>query len=288
MEDAKIILAKVLRKWYWVLFCLIIAIAAAYLYIRYQDEVYVVRASFISRKFDDRQVNVMPEMTDVGRFTERIEVNQQIPLLKSEERITETLNRLDFDVTYVAEGRLKATELYKTNPFKVSYSDSAKNIPYGRKIYVEKINDQTYILKSEDEKLNGKIGNKNYLFNVIQKVDDWQFKIVKANGNGMNRDYEYYFIIHNPRQLMNQYRNKLQLDWAFKSSAILNAAINTKLPDKDLDFLTTYLQVVIDLGLKEKNEYLSNSIVFINQYMDEIADTLLNYQNKIDQFRLNN
>ncbi|MCK5471163.1 MAG: hypothetical protein KAI99_21715, partial [Cyclobacteriaceae bacterium] len=52
LEDVKIILAKVLRRWYWVVLALTIAIIAAFLYIRYQDPLYVVKASFISRKFD--------------------------------------------------------------------------------------------------------------------------------------------------------------------------------------------------------------------------------------------
>lgn len=288
LEDVKIILAKILRRWYWVVLTLAIAIIAAFLYIRYQDRVYVVKASFISRKFDDRRVNLVPNLSDVGGFNERIEVYQQIPLLKSEERIKETLDRLEFDVTYMVEGRLKTTELYKTNPFKVVTLDSAKNIPYGKSIYLEKINSQTYSLKTEDETLNRYFVNKTFLFNTNQNLNGWTFEISKHYGNGINPDYGYCFIIHQPRSLVSSYRNKLKVEWAYKSSAILNVSISTKIPEKDFDFLKTYLQVVIDIGLEEKNEYLVNSIKFIDNYMLAIADTLLNYQNKIDQFRLSN
>ena len=76
LEDIKILLAKVMRRWYWVALALIIAIISAFLYIRYQDPVYVVKSSFISRKFDDRGASAMPFLAESGGFVERIEVNQ--------------------------------------------------------------------------------------------------------------------------------------------------------------------------------------------------------------------
>ncbi|MCK5471490.1 MAG: polysaccharide biosynthesis tyrosine autokinase, partial [Cyclobacteriaceae bacterium] len=210
------------------------------------------------------------------------------PLLKSEKRIIETLKRLDFDVSYMVEGRLKTTELYKTNPYKVVTLDSSKNIPYNQRIYLEIINNRSYSLTSPSEQFNKYLNDKIFLFSVDQNINDWQFNISHDHGNGINSDYDYYFVIHNPVSLMNSYRNKLNIAWAFKNSAILNTSIITKIPGKDFDFLKTYLQVVIDIGLEEKNEYLVNSIKFIDDYMVDIADTLLSYQNKIDQFRLSN
>ena len=83
LEDVKIILAKILRRWYWVVLTVIIALSAAFAYIRYEDPMYVVNASFISRKFDERGAGAVPSISDMAGFTDRIEVNQQIPLLKS-------------------------------------------------------------------------------------------------------------------------------------------------------------------------------------------------------------
>lgn len=288
LEDIKILLAKVMRRWYWVALALIVAVVAAFLYIRYQDPIYVVKSSFISRKFDDRGAAGMPIFGESGGFVERIEVNQQIPLLKSENRIIETLNRLDFGISYMVEGRLKTTELYKTSPFKVITLDSSKVIPYNQQIYLEKVDADSYALSSSDEQFNAHLSDKIFLFNVDQEINDWLFKIIHDHGNGISSDYDYYFIIHNPNSLMNSYRGKLNIAWAFKNSAILNTSMNTKIPEKDYDFLNTYLDVINDLGLEEKNEYLVNTIQFIDDYMVDIKDTLLNYQSRIDQFRLTN
>ncbi len=288
IEDIKIILAKILRKWYWIVLALIIAIISAFLFIRYQDPVYVVKASFISRKFDSRGASVLPTLSDVGGFNDRIEVNQQIPLLKSENRINETINRLGFDVSYFVEGRLKTTELYKTCPYKVTTIDSSKSVPYNQEIYLQKVNEHSYMLSSTEEHINRRFKDKTFLFNADQSLGGWNFNISHANGNGINAEYSYYFIIHHPRTLMSAYRSKLNLHWAYKNSAILTASVNTEIPEKDFDFLSTYLQVVIDLGLEEKNEYLVNTINFIDRYMGDITDTLLNFEGEIDDFRLTN
>jgi capsular exopolysaccharide synthesis family protein len=287
LEDIKIILAKILRRWYWIVIVLVLSLTVAYLYIRYQDPVYIVRASFISRKFDDRTVNLVPRLTELG-FSESIEVYQQIPLLKSENRIYETLERLDFDISYFVEGRLKTTELYQSSPYVVVSDDSSGYIPYNQKIYLDKVNDRQYRLSTETDFLNQRFSDKTFLFGVEQNVNDWQFVINKDNGNGINPDYRYYFVIHDPRSLMSKYRSRLDIQWAERGSAILNTSISSEIPEKDYNFLTTYLKVIIDFGLAEKQEYLVNSIDFMNSYMGEVADSIVNYQNQIDQFRLTN
>lgn len=288
LEDVKIILAKILRKWYWVVLALAVAITAAVLYIRYQDPIYVVKASFISRKFDDRRTSLIPSLTEFVGYSERIEVFQQIPILKSESRIIETLSRLDFDVSYMVEGNIKTTELYKGNPYKVVTLDSSKSIPYNQEIYLRKINAQSYSLYSLDEQINNRFINQKFLFNVDQILNGWKFNIRHDHGNGINPDYDYFFIMHHPRSLMGVYRSKLNINWAMEGSAILNVSMNSELPEKEYDFLNTYLEVIIDMGLQEKNEHLVNSIQFIDEYMMDITDTILNYQIKIDQFRLSN
>lgn len=286
LEDVKIILAKILRKWHWVVLALAIAITTAVLYIRYQDSVYVVKASFITMKFDNRKASMMSDLTGFGSLSERIEINQQIPLLKSENRIIETLRRLDFDISYFVEGRMKATEIYNSNSYKVFNQDSSVNIPYNQSIYLEKINEHSYSLYSENEQFNQNLIDRTFLFDANQNINGWLFNISHDQGNDINPDYDYFFIIHHPTSLMNSYRSKLNINWAMKGSAILNVSMNSEIPQKDYDFLNTYLKVIIDLGLEEKNEYLVNSIQFIDDYMLDITDTLLNYQIRLDQFRL--
>jgi len=287
LEDVKIILAKILRKWHWIIVALVLTLSLAFLYNRYQDPVYVVQSSFISRKFDNREVNLVPRLTELG-LTERIEVFQQIPLLKSEKRIYETLSRLDFDISYFVEGRLKTTELYQSSPYKVVLDDSSRNIPYDSRIYLEKVNEKQYRLSADQDYINQRLAGKTLLFDQEQNINGWKFRIAKDNGNGLNPEYKYYFIIHEPRSLMSMYRGKLNISWAYRESAILKAVIHSELPEKDFDFLKTYLQVVIDFGLEEKQEYLANSIVFMDDYMLHIADSIMNYQSKIDQYRLTN
>jgi len=287
LEDVKIILAKILRRWYWVVLVFIISLLVAFTYIRYQDEIYVVNTSFITKKFDQRDVNIVPALSGMS-FADQIEINQEIPLLKSESRISETLNRLDFGVTYMVEGRLKTTELYQSHPFRVITSDSSAYVPYGQEIYLDNISENSFALSTEDEVLNNLLSNQTFLFNRVQNVNGWEFKIEHSYGNGINSDYRYYFIIHNPKSLVNRYRAKLNISWAERGSAILNARISTKIPEKDYDFLTTYLEVIIEFGLIEKKEHLRNSIQFIDSYMSDVTDTLLRYQDKIDEFRLSN
>ena len=60
-------------------------------------------------------------------------------------------------------------------------------------------------------------------------------------------------MINRPESLLAEYRTKLQLSWQKSNSQILDARIESELPEKSFDFLKTYLQVIVDKGLEEKN-----------------------------------
>ena len=112
MEDVKKFLGRIRKNWFWIAGALVIALAAAFLMNRYLfKSVYVINASFITKKFDEKSnAGQLSGLIETDAFRQNIEVYQEIPLLKSEDKIRETLRRVTFDVSYFAEGRLKTTE----------------------------------------------------------------------------------------------------------------------------------------------------------------------------------
>src|SRR5690606_33420230 len=118
--------------------------------------------------------------------------------------------------------------------------------------------------------------------------DGWKFTIAADKAPDRSNGNQYFFIINHPNQLLHQYRSKLSLSWQRLGSSIIDASMQSEVPEKDYDFLKTYLQVVIEKGLEEKNEHITNTIDFINDYLPQIADTILTYQKEIDRFRLDN
>ncbi len=286
LDDVKKFLGKVMRYWYLILGVLIIAVITAFAFNRYTKQVYVISASFITKKFDQNRTGQLGGVIEENIFRQNIEVSQEIPFLKSQDKIEETLKRLDFGISYFVKGRFKTTEIYGPFNFKVILDSTSTSIPYGHPIFIHSKNGK-YTLETENADLQKELTGKEFFFGRPYDLKGWKFTINQNTTASRGTDY-YYFIINNPRSLLSEYRNKLSINWAQKGSAILNVNMQSDMPDKDLAFLRTYLNVVIEKGLQDKNEHLTNTIDFINHYIVGIADTLLSYQNRIDNYKLAN
>lgn len=281
-------LRKILRNWVWILCGLIVSLVIAYLIVRYEDPIYQVKVSFVTKKFEESGSGTLGGIIDGNPFRQRIEVFQEIPLLKSEDKIRETLRRLDFDVSYFTVGRFKTTEVYRDYNFKVGVDTSSTKIPYGIPIQISSQKKLYYVLSSEDEDLNKRVKGKQFRFGAHYDVGGWSFSITKNNHVQEEDGYSYFFVLNHPGTLVSEYTRKLQISWQRQGSSILDGEIQSKIPEKDFKFMNTYMEVIIEKGLEEKNQHLINTIEFINEYMAQLSDTLLYYQDRIDRFRIEN
>lgn len=286
-DDVRKFIGKVLRKWYLVAGILVVIMAGAFYLNRYSPRVYVINASFITKKFDQNRMGQLAGVIEEDMFMQTMEVNQEIPFLKSQDKIEETLRRLDFGVSYFIEGRFKTTEIYGSYPYRLQYDSASTFIPYGVRIDIISENKENFVLIAADDKIQPFFSGQLFHFGQTYTVNGWTFKLSKLQQieRGVN---SYFFEVNHPAGLLSEYRQKLGISWAQKGSAILNVNVHTELPEKDLAFVKTYLDVVTEKGLRDKNEHLTNTINFINSYIVDISDTLLKYQERIDNYKLAN
>ncbi|XOV91178.1 MAG: polysaccharide biosynthesis tyrosine autokinase [Bacteroidota bacterium] len=280
----------IIGKWYFVVGCLSIALGIAYGILRYQSPVFLVNTTFVTKKFTE-DVGVASSLLRLAEsgasLTNGNQVYQEIPLLKSQGRIMATLEKLDFDVSYFIQGKFKTSEVYPSDYYKIIQSPASKNYPYNLPIYIIPDDDGHFTLQTEDETWNNAFSGQSFISGKTNNINGWQFVIEVKPGN-QNGSNDHFFMIRQPYQLMNEYRNRLILNWDPQGRSILIASIMSELPEKDLDFLNTYFEVVVEKGLEEKSQEINSLVDFINEYIPQISDTLYMYQKKLDQFRLEN
>ncbi|MGK7394254.1 MAG: polysaccharide biosynthesis tyrosine autokinase [Candidatus Cyclobacteriaceae bacterium M3_2C_046] len=288
LADVKKFLGKILRRWYWVALSLIIALTIAFLLNRYETPVYVIKASIITKKFEDRSSGMIPYMFDGDNFfRNRIEVFQEIPLLRSQDKIRETVNRLDYNVAYYVEGNIKTSEMYKNSHYSVFIDSASTNIPYQLPIYIRILDVSNYTLSLPNSSWTNVLDDQVFRFNQDYDLNGFKFRIQLNSSNG-GKEVKNYFIINHPEHLVGFFRSKLNISWAQRGSAILDISMQSILPEKDLDFIKNYFDVVIEKGLEEKNAYATNTINFINHQLDQIADSLVRFKFNIDDYKLEN
>lgn len=283
-------LLKILRRWPLIILFFAFSTTLGILYNRYANPVYSIRGEFITKKFQQNK-SIIPGLIDADFFLGGSqEVYEEIPLLKANPKIEETINRLNFRVSYFAEGYVKTVEQKSGNGYVLEIDTLTGNkVPYGLKIFVNKQSDLEFQFNVEgSEQWEDLLENKKFNYNQKYKVEDWHFELRGGNGSASMEQDKYYFVINKKETLVREYRRRLNISWQRRGSAILNMSMESVIPEKDIEFMKTYYEVVEEFGLKEKNQNLENTINFIDRQMAMVTDSIILFQEKIDQLQLEN
>lgn len=281
---------KVLRRWPFILLFFAFSTTLGILYNRYANPVYSIQGQFITKKFTENK-SIIPGLVDAGYFLGGTqEVYEEIPLLKSNRKIEETISRLNFRISYFAEGYVKTVEQKTGNGFEIITDTlTGTDVPYGLEIYVNKKSDKEFQLDVQgSEKWENLLEDQSFSYNENYQIKDWHFQFKAGNGNASTEKNKFYFIINKTESLVNEYKKRLNISWKQQGSAILNMSMESVIPEKDIQFMNTYYEVVEELGLKEKNQNLENTINFIDEQMAMISDSIIRFQEKIDNLQLEN
>ncbi len=289
LKNVRKYLGLVWRRWYFVLGSLLLALMIGWLINRYESPLYALNAAIITKKFEEPSASV-GSLTGLpmggSYFRQQIEVFQEIPLLKSTDRIRETVDRLDFEVAYFVEGEIKTTEVYGNVSFQVMIDSSSDNVPFYTPFYFENYSMQSFELWSPSPAIQKYLEDRTFRFGSPIEVNGFRFKVIRLASLMDPVSNRYFFLVNNPSNLTNQYRGRLQISWRQQGSAILDLSMLSALPQKDIQFMSKYIEVVVEKGLKEKNEYASNMIRFIDDQMRHITDSLMQFRIEIDDYKL--
>ena len=232
---------------------------------------------------------MVPGLVDASFFLSGLtEVYEEIPILKSPKRIEAALDKLDFDISYFAKGIVKTVQLSQGWGFDVEIdSINSGTYPHSVPIFVNHLSPNDFELKIEDDAWQKHVEGKKFIFGQPFQLGHATVRILNTNGRVSELD-KYFFILNQKSDLITKYRNRLQINWSMKGSAMLDLYIESELPDKDIQFMKAFYDVTVEFGLAEKNETLDNTISFINTQMKAVTDSLNFFQSKVDDMKLDN
>src|SRR5690554_4666732 len=121
------ILLRFVRYWKWFVVGIAVALVIVFLYLRYTTPVYNVSSSIIlkearNQRFDPGLGSMdMMALSGLGTVSN---LENEIYILQSRSLIRNVINRLNLHTSYIVEGRIKSTDLYKQSPIIVSMVQS--------------------------------------------------------------------------------------------------------------------------------------------------------------------
>jgi tyrosine-protein kinase Etk/Wzc len=285
---------------------LIIGVFITFLINRYTNEKYIVNAQFLIKDKNNfgRMEGMEGFLTGMELVNTGKNIENEIGLMKSRLVVQETLKNCDFNISYFSSGSIKNKELYRNNPF-VIIIDSNHLQTYDLEFGVTfKSNDEFEIsidkIKEEYKYFQQipKTGqfystsisalNKIYKNSEIIENPAYRFKLVVVNPEAIKENSAFKFVFNSESSLIRKYSNSYSIKPLNKHASIVDITKESSEPQKDVKFINTLMQTYVKKGLSDKNEISVNTINFIDSYLISITDSLGFFEDRLQNFRLNN
>ena len=120
--DIKALAYKILRSWYWIVLCLVIAYIGARLYLRYTVPIYETSSKVLIKvqqggRSGGLSEEVLLEEFGVSQLVDNLD--NEIHILRSRSLMKEVVRKLDANISYISLGRIKEREQYRKTPILV-------------------------------------------------------------------------------------------------------------------------------------------------------------------------
>ena len=299
--DLKSIIIKILSYWYLFVIGVIVALAIGYLYNRYTPKVYQNSATVFVKE-DKMGIDPTSMMTGLT-FKSSINIDNEIAILQSFSLKERTLRELDFfNVSYYATGRVATRELYTETPFIVELDyDTLQTV--GIKYEIELLDQDKYRIKAKEGLYN--IFDYNESINVdkreienienVYRLGEWvnngrnKFRVILTSYYNPDPDksMKLSFVVNSRLALIAEMSN-VSIGLTTKTSSILMMTIQGHNPQKITDYLNKLLEEYMERNLEQKNTISKNTVLFIDEQLIGIQDSLNKAEYDIQNFQEGN
>ncbi|MBS1507544.1 MAG: polysaccharide biosynthesis tyrosine autokinase [Bacteroidetes bacterium] len=255
----------------------------AYFKNRYSPKIYPVTASVIIREKEEASgADLLYKNSLIEGY--RNYLNEPY-IIKSYPLIGNVIKKLNFEVVFINEGKIKTSEAYKL-PVKVRLLK--RNGSYGASLVFKVINEKIYSVKNATENVEEK--EAMFYFSDSVEFNGHHFIVFQDSLDDVKRilNMPYKLTFLDPNSVTENYVGRLNVQWAEEGSGVLNLSINGSNPEKEIDFMNGLISTYQQYDLEKKNQTAERTIQFIKKQLTEISDSLKISEAQLEQFKISN
>jgi capsular exopolysaccharide synthesis family protein len=279
---------KLASRWYLFLLTILIAVACAYTYLRFTPKVYSVKASLLLNDNSKDTPTSEQFLKGSGMFMPKTQIEDEIGILTSFKLIRETMERMDFRVSYYSVNDYMKEEVYRGDfPFKVEI-DLTKPQMINVPIHVRKVDQKLYQVQIEGKNVEVFNLGTDKPINLLKEVqvnkvvregkvftDKYlNFTLIFNNNSSQYDKDDYYFIIHSLDQLAGGYQGKLVVQPISREANIIELQSKGFNVGKEINFINTLLEVYFENELEKKGKIGEKTVSFIDKQLGVVKGSL--------------
>jgi tyrosine-protein kinase Etk/Wzc len=247
----------------------IIAVIVAFLFLRYTHKIYASSGSILIEKSENE--NKMSDMSVANLsmgMQQQTEIANEMFLLKSRGIMEKVVDSLNLNVKFIAEGKIKKTEVYVGHlPFEILGGKFDSTL-YGTQIDLEYVNSEKFYWHEKGKKY---IAAFDHPFRTESGVYHIRNKI-NLNSDKKSKFSEGIFEIKivSPRLAVNQYMNVLSVS-NVKNSNVIELQVTDRVPEKARDIVNKLIEVYTIEDVNSKNFANKKTINFIDERLRHLV-----------------
>ncbi|GAA4771936.1 MULTISPECIES: GumC family protein [Flavobacterium] len=284
---------KYLIHWKWFLLSIFAFLILSKIYLRYSIPIYKSSASILIK--DDQSGGLASELSafqDIGLFSgPKNRIVDEIEVLKSRQLIEKTIKEGEFNINYVAEGRIKSSDVYGKNQVKVSFLNKKE------RLYVTDTVFSVDVISGNQFDLFDKESNKIGRYSFGQKIHSKRLGDFIVQKNVVFDDYDEpeplkkrktIIEISNLATCSNDFKNRLNVETLSKFANVVEISITDRVSDKAEDFLDKLIEIYNRDAINDKNLISEKTAKFINERLVIITEELGNIEKDAEGYKIKN
>ncbi|MFT6443294.1 MAG: capsular exopolysaccharide synthesis family protein, partial [Salibacteraceae bacterium] len=284
-QSNSLILQRVLRallsNWYLLVALPLFGFGIGLFYSYRLQDVYAAKGRVILKASDvvDYQQQLYAGLGVNSAYGSYDQVESQKRVIRSSNLISEVLDRLDLDVSYFIEGRIKTTEVYKSTPFRVEPIGNANRAGGNIKLQIQDTNTvQLSFFKGEEEVLRVLDFEEEFIADGFAFVIHRTFNITKSHLTSL-KEINYFFKFNDREVTINRIKSGLTIE-SLEYTSVLEFTLTDHIVERAVDVLDTLSEVYKKYTLINKQEVNENTQTFISLQIKDV-------QGKIDDIEGN-
>jgi capsular exopolysaccharide synthesis family protein len=278
------VLNRVFEYWPWFAGFIAVTFVIAYLYLRYSTPIYLIHAKIFIAQNSNTTSPEGQVLHDLGIENTDRTLDNEIEILKSRYLMLRVADSLNLDVKYLAQGRVKRSELYNDGPFLIEPLYAKDSIKQSYAFPITISGGGLFSLTDGTKKHEGTLGDTVEL--SCGKL------VITPNAETreeFRRGGDFIFTINPIANLAKGYANALVVEPVNKQVSILKISLEDILPERGRDIIRKLIEEYIAGNVHERNRVVEGTLNFIDERLIDIKADLTGVEKNIEQFKsLNN
>lgn len=286
-----------ISQWHWFVLAVCLCLLVAYTYLRYATPQFQASTTILVK--DDRKGGMLSELSafadlGIGGSGVKNNLDNEIEILKSRTLIEKTIKKLDLNVSLVAKGNVKKSDVYDDDSFSISFlSKSPSFYKEPMEFEVEEVSATTFKLVST-KNIDGKspllanktewsYGERIQTINGDFVVTHAMPKTQQATKEEFNRAYT---IKVSPLDaVVASYLSRIKINPVSKTSSVVEISMSDPIVKRAEDFLDNLIEIYNTEAATDKSfisqstsKFIANRLLLITQELDGVEKDVQNFK----------